>query len=136
MFPSSSTSTTTETDPLLPIAIPTRDDTAPDMKDSDFADIDKTHIEHGSSSSLRVPTSRREPPPLIKDLSPEARAELERKLVRRIDLRLMPMIVLMYIMNYLDRNNIASARVAGLQKDLGLSDTQYQVFEQLCSSFV
>ena len=100
------------------------EDTAPDMKDSDSAEIDKNHVEHGLS---RAPTSRREPPSLIKDLSAEARAELERKLVRKIDLRLMPMIILMYIMNYLDRNNIASARVAGLQKDLNLNDTQYQV---------
>jgi len=36
----------------------------------------------------------------------------------------------MYIMNYLDRNNIAAARLTGkkgLQKDLGMTDTQYQV---------
>ena len=70
--------------------------------------------------------SRREPPPLIKALSPEQRAELERRLVRKIDYRLLPMIVIMYIMNYLDRNNIASARLAGLQTDLNLDDTSYQ----------
>lgn len=29
-------------------------------------------------------------------------------------------------MNYLDRNNIASARLAGLEDDLGLTSTQYQ----------
>ena len=103
------------------------EDTAPDMKDSDSAEIDKTHVEHGFASDSRILTGRREPPPLIKNLSAEERAVLERRLVRRVDLRLMPMIILMYIMNYLDRNNIASARVAGLQKDLGLSDPQYQV---------
>ena len=70
--------------------------------------------------------SPREPPPLIKDLSVEERARLEKQLVRKIDLRLLPMIILMYIMNYLDRNNIASARLAGLQRDLAPSDTQYQ----------
>ena len=35
------------------------------------------------------------------------------------------MIVLMYIMNYLDRNNIAAARLAGLEDELNLSSTQY-----------
>jgi MFS family permease len=33
----------------------------------------------------------------------------------------------MYIMNYLDRNNIAAVRLAGLQTDLDLSSVQYQV---------
>jgi hypothetical protein len=39
----------------------------------------------------------------------------------------LPMIILMYIMNYLDRNNIAAVRLAGLQADLNLSSVQYQV---------
>ena len=59
----------------------------------------------------------------------DERAKLERKLVRKIDLRILPMIILMYILNYLDRNNIASARVQGLQADLQLSDVQYQYIE-------
>jgi len=32
----------------------------------------------------------------------------------------------MYILNYLDRNNIAAARLAGLEKDLKLHGSQYQ----------
>lgn len=32
-----------------------------------------------------------------------------------------------YIMNYLDRNNIAAARLAGLQDELKLSSEQFQV---------
>lgn len=44
-----------------------------------------------------------EPPELVKAMSPEQRAAAEKKLKAKIDLRLMPMIVLMYIMNYLDR---------------------------------
>ena len=35
------------------------------------------------------------------------------------------MLVIMYIMNYLDRNNIAAARLAGLEEELNLSSTQY-----------
>lgn len=31
----------------------------------------------------------------------------------------------MYVMNYLDRNNIAAARLAGLEEELNLSSTQY-----------
>lgn len=70
-----------------------------------------------------------EAPDLVKHLSPDERARLERILVRKIDIRLLPAIIIMYILNYLDRNNIATARLAGnpgLQVDLNMSNTQYQ----------
>ncbi|KAJ6583907.1 MFS general substrate transporter [Mycena vulgaris] len=51
----------------------------------------------------------------------------ERKLVRKLDCRLLPTIVLIYIMNYIDRNGITTARLKGLEEDLGLSDIQYNV---------
>ncbi|KAJ7506747.1 MFS general substrate transporter [Mycena galericulata] len=51
----------------------------------------------------------------------------ERKLVRKLDSRLLPTIFLIYIMNYIDRNGITTARLKGLEQDLGLSDLQYSV---------
>jgi MFS family permease len=57
-------------------------------------------------------------------MSPEHRSRVEKSLKRKLDLRCSWFIVL-YIMNYLDRNNIASARLKGLQSDLNLADTQY-----------
>ncbi|KFY20191.1 hypothetical protein V491_03919, partial [Pseudogymnoascus sp. VKM F-3775] len=65
------------------------------------------------------------PPALVAAMSLERRAEAEKALVRKIDIRLMPMIVLMYIMNYLDRNNIAAARLGALEEDLNLRDNEY-----------
>lgn len=44
-----------------------------------------------------------QPPEWIAALSPEERVDRESKLKRKIDLRLLPMVILMYIMNYLDR---------------------------------
>ncbi len=44
-----------------------------------------------------------EPPEAIRHLTPEERLQLETRVRRKIDLRLLPMMVLMYIMNYLDR---------------------------------
>ncbi len=67
----------------------------------------------------------RKPPPLVAVLSIDERQRLELALVRKVDLRLLPMLILMYIMNYLDRNNIAAARLAGLEEDLHLTSTQY-----------
>jgi MFS family permease len=52
------------------------------------------------------------------------RQVVEKKLKRKLDARC-SLFVLIYIMNYLDRNNIAAARLKGLQADLRLDDTQY-----------
>ncbi|TVY21478.1 MFS transporter prlL [Lachnellula arida] len=67
-----------------------------------------------------------EPPEYVRNLTPEQRIAVENKLKRKIDMRLMPMIVLMYIMNYLDRNNIAAAKLAGILTDLKLKGTEFQ----------
>lgn len=66
------------------------------------------------------------PPPLVAAMSAEERATAEAKMRKKIDTRLLPMIILMYVMNYLDRNNIAAVRLAGLQSELNLSSVQYQ----------
>ncbi|EON67345.1 hypothetical protein W97_06598 [Coniosporium apollinis CBS 100218] len=52
---------------------------------------------------------------------------LERKTVLRLDLLLVPMMCMIYLLAFLDRSNIGNARVAGLQKDLGITDYQYQI---------
>lgn len=44
-----------------------------------------------------------QPPEFLLNMSMEERLELEAKLKRKIDLRLMPAIILMYILNYIDR---------------------------------
>ncbi|OJJ63750.1 hypothetical protein ASPSYDRAFT_141445 [Aspergillus sydowii CBS 593.65] len=72
------------------------------------------------------PSHRKEAPVYVAALSSDERACAERALVRKIDIRLLPMVIIMYIMNYLDRNNIAAARLAGLEKDLKLVGMQYQ----------
>lgn len=41
---------------------------------------------------------------------PEHAAQIEKKLVRRIDKRIMPLVVLIYIFSYLDRNSVSVKR--------------------------
>lgn len=53
------------------------------------------------------------------------RAMAEKKLLRKLDTRLLPTIFIIYIMNYTDRNGITTARLQGLQDDLGMNDVQY-----------
>jgi MFS family permease len=57
-------------------------------------------------------------------MDPERRKQVEKSLKRKLDARC-SLFVLIYIMNYLDRNNIAAARLGGLEEDLGLTPTQY-----------
>ncbi|TFK72611.1 MFS general substrate transporter [Pluteus cervinus] len=52
------------------------------------------------------------------------RAKLEKQLLRKLDLRMI-MLVVIFILNYMDRSNVAVARLAGLEKDLGLKGNQY-----------
>lgn len=49
----------------------------------------------------------------------------EKKLLRKIDLRLMPILWVMYILNYVDRTNIGNAKISGMSKDLHLDDSRY-----------
>lgn len=56
---------------------------------------------------------------------------LDKKTLFRLDILLVPLLASMYLLAFLDRANIGNARVAGLQKDLGISDTQYQIGKPL-----
>ncbi|KAL2441459.1 putative transporter [Exophiala dermatitidis] len=51
--------------------------------------------------------------------------QLEKKMIRKVDLSLLPMLWLMCVMAYVDRNNIGNANAAGMSEDIGLSDNQY-----------
>ncbi|CAK4022668.1 major facilitator superfamily transporter [Lecanosticta acicola] len=52
--------------------------------------------------------------------------EEERQLVRKLDFRIFPIIIVLFILNFIDRNNFANARLKGLEADLHLSDVDYQ----------
>ncbi|KAL2129561.1 hypothetical protein VTI74DRAFT_7610 [Chaetomium olivicolor] len=48
-----------------------------------------------------------------------------KRLIRRIDLRLLPFLALLYLLSFLDRTNIGNARLDTLEKDIGLKGLQY-----------
>ena len=54
-------------------------------------------------------------------------AELERKIVRKLDTWMLPQLWILYMFNYLNRTNIAQARLNTFDEDLNLSDGDYQV---------
>jgi fucose permease len=51
----------------------------------------------------------------------------ERKLVRKLDLHLVPLVMALYLFSFLDRVNIGNARLYSLEADLGLVGNQYQI---------
>lgn len=53
-------------------------------------------------------------------LSAEAAAIDEKKLMRKIDFRLIPWLSLLYLISFLDRTNIGNARLYNLEEDLGM----------------
>ncbi|KAK4655466.1 hypothetical protein QC762_302690 [Podospora pseudocomata] len=53
--------------------------------------------------------------------------EEERKVVRKVDLRLIPTVWLMFVISWMDRSNLGNAKIAGLNADLHLSSTDYSL---------
>ncbi|KAJ7600587.1 major facilitator superfamily domain-containing protein [Mycena floridula] len=49
----------------------------------------------------------------------------DRKLVRKIDLHLIPILTLLYLLSFLDRTNIGNARIVGLATDLNVAPAEY-----------
>ncbi|KAI0782638.1 MFS general substrate transporter [Abortiporus biennis] len=70
-------------------------------------------------------------------LHPDRRCSAERELVRKLDMRLLPTIILIFVMNYIDRIAVSAARLKGLQGDLHINDIQYStVLAVLYASYV
>lgn len=65
-------------------------------------------------------------PEILRNHSREQLAALEKKLVRKIDIRALPILIILFLLNVLDRNAIANARLGGLEDSLGIDDVQYQ----------
>ncbi|KAL1876145.1 hypothetical protein Plec18167_005408 [Paecilomyces lecythidis] len=80
-------------------------------------DIDKSHRD--VDGHLICPAE-------LAGLSAEEYSRLSRTATLKMDLVIMPCLVIMYILNYLDRQSIASAKLANIEKDLNMSDVDYQ----------
>lgn len=45
----------------------------------------------------------------------------------KVDIRLIPVLIILYLIAHIDRANIGNAKIEGLIEDLGLTGTQYNV---------
>ncbi|KAK5443531.1 hypothetical protein LTS15_010676 [Exophiala xenobiotica] len=49
------------------------------------------------------------------------------KILRKMDLRIIPVLTILYLFAFLDRGNIGNAKVLGMAKDLGLAGNEYNL---------
>ncbi|KAG1820235.1 MFS general substrate transporter [Suillus subaureus] len=62
--------------------------------------------------------------PILPYSDEQSRAFTEKRLLRKLDLRV-AFLVLIYIMNYMDRSNAAAARLRGFEEDLDMKGNQF-----------
>ncbi|KIY63727.1 MFS general substrate transporter [Cylindrobasidium torrendii FP15055 ss-10] len=51
----------------------------------------------------------------------------ERKLLRKVDLWVVPWLSLLYLLNFLDRGTVGNAKLYGLEDNIGITDNQYLI---------
>lgn len=76
------------------------------------------HVEDKSSEKTATPTD-------VDMSEAPINRKAEKRLVRKQDLLILPLLALSIMFGYLDRGNIGNARLLGMQKDLGLTSQQY-----------
>ncbi|TFK43569.1 major facilitator superfamily domain-containing protein [Crucibulum laeve] len=74
--------------------------------------LEKPHIHHALGSVESGPTYDK---------------ERTHTLLRKMDWNLVPFLALLYLLSFLDRSNIGNARLAGLEKSLGMKGLDYNV---------
>jgi len=84
---------------------------------------DKPTTNHHSDSDekivdAQVPYMSDLPPDPDAHLSVEEKAAVDKKLLRKLDLTLIPWLCILYLLAFLDRTNIGNAKIDGLQKDI------------------
>lgn len=89
-----------------------------DVKDTTqyVEDLDKASIP--KDEAIQLPVS-------LAGLSDNELRKLGVKTTTKLDLVVMPALVIMYILNYLDRQNVAASKLANITVDLDMTVQQY-----------
>ncbi|KAI5457516.1 major facilitator superfamily domain-containing protein [Mariannaea sp. PMI_226] len=82
--------------------------------DQSVIHLDRTNVEHGGKPKEAVE-------------EPDFSHIDEAKALRKMDVRLLPVLAILYLLSFLDRGNIGNANIQGLSADLGLSGNQYNI---------
>ena len=78
-----------------------------------------TYVEKGTTTSQKALYAN------YASLSDAEHTHLRKSLLRKIDLRLLPLLSLMYLLMFLDKGNISQAKLGHLEKDLHMHGTDF-----------
>ncbi|KAH1701629.1 hypothetical protein KXV70_007606 [Aspergillus fumigatus] len=84
---------------------------------TEHVELSPTKLENASDALYEAYASK----------GPEWHQQMTRRLLRKVDLHLLPFLVVMYLLNFLDRNNLSQARLGTLEKDLGMTGTDFNL---------
>lgn len=87
---------------------------------SDEKDRDFTHADQAEMGSVESPKLQQQGQPESDDVD-------EKKVIRKIDWRLIPLLTLLYTLTFLDRVNIGNARLWHLERDLHMKGYDYNI---------
>lgn len=73
-----------------------------------LGEVSDTNIEKGGTSDPHLHTGFDE--------------KATKAIIRKVDLHIVPVLVILYLLGFSDRTNIGNARLAGLEEDLGMNE--------------
>lgn len=80
------------------------------------------HEKEEDSSHLEISDLKAE-----SSINPRLERALERRVLRKCDLHVVPILTVLFLFAFLDRINIGNARILGLEDDLGMQGHQYNI---------
>ncbi|ETW81272.1 major facilitator superfamily [Heterobasidion irregulare TC 32-1] len=95
-------------------------DTSPQQLDEVPAKLSVPDAE----SKVDGPASDR---PMFEHITKTRSGDAQAAVMTKIDLMIIPLVGIIYFVSFLDRANIGNARIAGIQKDLNMTDHQFSV---------
>jgi hypothetical protein len=88
-----------------------------------MTDIEKPStmaIQHGGESPLESAADSK-----VGVAGPVYSEEMEKRILRKMDIRLIPMLATLYLLAFLDRGNIGNAKIEGMLDELHMSGPEY-----------
>lgn len=84
-----------------------------------------TDLEKPGASALEHENAAASPLGSVGDAAAAFSPAMQKRVLRKMDLRLIPMLALLYLLAFLDRGNIGNAKIEGMLDDLHMTGPQY-----------
>lgn len=87
--------------------------------------LDNTDLEKPGATALEKENVAASPDGSGGDPAAAFSPAMQKRVLRKMDLRLIPMLALLYLLAFLDRGNIGNAKIEGMLDDLHMTGPQY-----------